>query len=89
MFQASYALNQTTDNTDCLFYMAHCSIKQEKFPLAKKLLDAFLSSNKNPDLVKKAKLLLNGVIKKIESANKEESKEPESRKENKNTVGHK
>jgi len=68
MFQASYALNQKPTNTDCLFYMAHCSIKQNKFAQAKKLLEAFLTSNSHPDLAKKAKLLLNGMNKKLDGA---------------------
>jgi tetratricopeptide (TPR) repeat protein len=67
MFQGSYILNQKNKSAqvECLFYMAHCAIKQDKYDLAKKLLTSFLEDSEESELRKKAVLLLKGVEKKL------------------------
>lgn len=48
----------SSNNPDCLFYMAYCAIKQNNYSDAISLLESFLEKKSDNDLERKANLLL-------------------------------
>lgn len=60
MYQSTYIVDTKT-NYDCLFYLGFCGIKLGQKDEAKGLLNLFVDNYPDHELVKKAKLLLNGL----------------------------
>ena len=59
-YQSAYILDKKT-NSDCLFYMGYCALKLKKNKPALEFLTKFCETNPEHELVKKAKLFMNGL----------------------------
>jgi tetratricopeptide (TPR) repeat protein len=59
-YQSSYILDKKA-NSDCLFYMGYCALKLKKNEQALEFLTKFCETNPDHELVKKAKLFMNGL----------------------------
>lgn len=57
LYQIVY-MTDINKHSDCLFYSGYCSIKLKDYANASLFLEDFLSKNKNQELDKKARLLL-------------------------------